>query len=444
MEAERSVLGSMLIDNQAIGSAKEIIIAYDFYSESHRIIFEAILSLSYQNEPANLINLIRFLKEHDRLEKAGGEMYLSELAGSIPPLGNVAHAAKIVREKSILRELAGSASEIINRTNDTTIDVDSLLDQAEEAIFNISRLNRRHAFFKMESLVEKSLDTIEIRGTTNRCFNRVLTGFEKIDELTSGLQNGELTIIAGSPGTGKTAFSLNIAKYAAMEQGIPVAVFSLDTTREQLVMRLLAAEAKLSSILIHNGTIGETDWHKLSAASRRLSMAPIFIDDTQFMPVLDMKAKSRRLAAERGVGLIIVDYLQLIGGSSAKESEGQEMSNISSSLRSLARELDIPVIALFQLSRKLDYRKTSESRMADFRELSGIEQNADVIAFVQHGELNKQSEGEIEKATVEIIIAKQKSGPFGTVKLGFIEEYSSFESLESAWLQEKGRYGRDL
>jgi len=248
--------------------------------------------------------------------------------------------------------------------------------------------------------------------------------------LTAGLQNGELVIIAGSPGTGKTAFSLNIAKYAAMEQGIPVAVFSLDTTREQLVMRLLAAEAKLNSSLIHNGTIGETDWPKLLAASRRLSVAPIFIDDTQFMPVLDMKAKARRLAADRGVGLIIVDYLQLFGGSSAKESEGREMSKVSSSLRSLARELDIPVIALFQLYRKLDYRKTSESRMVDFRELSGIEQNADVIAFVQHGEFNKQSDGEIEKATVEIIIAKQKSGPFGTVRLGFIQEYSSFESLK--------------
>ncbi len=430
MEAERSVLGSGLMDNQAIESAKEIIAADDFYSKFHRIIFEVILSLSYQNEPVNLVNLISFLKEHDRLEKAGGEMYLNELAANIPPLGSVAHAAKIVREKSILRELAGSASEIINRTNDMTIDVDSLLDQAEEAIFNISRLNRRHAFFKMESLVENSLLTIEIRGTTNRCFNRVLTGFEKIDELTSGLQNGELIIIAGSPGTAKTAFSLNIAKYAAMEQGIPVAVFSLDTTREQLVMRLLAAEAKLNSSLIHNGTIGETDWHKLLATSRRLSEAPIFIDDTQFMPVLDMKAKARRLAADRGVGLIIVDYLQLIGANSAKESEGQEMSKISSSLRSLARELNIPVIALFQLSQKLDYRKTSESRMADFRELSGIEQNTDVIAFVQHAECNKQSEGEIEKEAVEIIIAKQKSGPFGTVSLGFIEEYSSFESLE--------------
>lgn len=430
MDAERSVLGGMLMDNQAIESVKEIIAADDFYSEFHQIIFEAILSLSYQNESVNLINLTSFLKEHDRLEKAGGEMYLNELSGNIPPLRSVAHAAKIVREKSILRELAGSASEIINRTNDITIDVDSLLDQAEEAIFNISRLNRRPAFFKMESLVENSLRTIEIRGTTNRSFNRVLTGFEKIDDLTSGLQNGELVIIAGSPGTGKTAFSLNIAKYAAMEQGIPVAVFSLDTTREQLVMRLLAAEAKLNSSLIHNGTIGETDWQKLLAASRRLSVAPIFIDDTQFMPVLDMKAKARRLAADRGVGLIIVDYLQLIGGSSTKESEGQEMSKISSALRSLARELDIPVIALFQLSRKLDYRKTNESRMADFRELSGIEQNADVIAFVQHAEFNKQSEGEIEKATVEIIIAKQKSGPFGTVRLGFIEEYSSFESLE--------------
>jgi len=430
MEAERSVLNGMLMDNQAIESGKEIIAADDFYSESHRIIYEAILSLSYQNETINLINMTSFLKEHDRLEKAGGEMYLNELAGSIPPLRNVAHAAKIVREKSILRELAGASCEIINRTNDMTIDVDSLLDQAEEAIFNISRLNRRHAFFTMESLVENSLRTIEIRGTTNRCFNRVLTGFEKIDELTSGLQNGELIIIAGSPGTGKTAFSLNIAKYAAMEQGIPVAVFSLDTTKEQLVIRLLAAEAKLKSSLIHNGTIGETDWHKLLAASQRLSEAPIFIDDTQFMPVLDMKAKSRRLAADRGVGLIIVDYLQLIGGSSEKELEGQEMSKISRSLRSLARELDIPIIALFQLSRKLDYRKTSESRMADFRDLSGIEQNADVIAFVQHGEFYKQSEGEIGKGTVEIIIAKQKSGPFGTVRLGFIKEYSSFENLE--------------
>jgi len=430
MEAERSVLGGILMDNQAIESFKEFLAADDFYSEFHRIIFEAILSLSYQNEPVKLISLIRFLTEHDRLEKAGGEMYLNELAGSIPPLRNVAHAAKIVREKSILRELAGASSEIMNRTNDMTIDVDSLLDQAEEAIFNISRLNRRHAFFKMESLVENSLRTIEIRGTTNRSFNRVLTGFEKIDDLTSGLQNGELVIIAGSPGTGKTAFSLNIAKYAAMEQGIPVAVFSLDTTREQLVMRLLAAEAKLNSSLIHNGTIGEADWQKLLAASQRLSVAPIFIDDTQFMPVLDMKAKARRLAAERGVGLIIVDYLQLIGGYSAKESEGQEMSKISRFLRSLARELDIPVIALFQLSRKLDYRKTSESRMADFRELSGIEQNADVIVFVQHGEFFKQSEGEIEKGTVEIIIAKQKSGPLGTVRLGFIEEYSSFENME--------------
>ena len=429
IEAEQSILGSILLENSAINSALEILTKDDFYNEAHRKIFNVIVELSEKNEPVDLITLSNALKDKALLDSVGGTSYLASLVDNVPSSANVAHYAKIVKEKAILRGLISSATEIIGSCYETGSDVDEVLDKAEHRIFEISENKVRPSFFPIREIIKDSFRSIEDLFSRKELITGVPTGFEKIDDLTSGLQKSELIIIAGRPSMGKTALALNIAQYAALEAQTPAAIFSLEMSKEQLAFRMLASEAKVDSQRLRKGFLGETDWPKLTTAAGRLSEAPLFIDDTPAITVLEMKAKSRRLKADTGLGLIIVDYIQLMRSGSYRESREQEISEISRSLKALSKELRVPVVALSQLNRKVEDRTNRRPQMADLRESGAIEQDADVIAFIYRDEVYNKSEDNTEKGLAEIIIAKQRNGPTGTVKLAFLEKFTSFENL---------------
>ncbi len=428
-EAEQSILGGILLDNESLHSVLEILQIPDFYSEAHRRIFSAILDLYDRNEPCDLITLSNILNDKSQLDNVGGMAYLASLVDNVPSSANITYYAKIVKEKSVLRSLIGTATEILSRSYDPVNDVEEVLDQAEQAIFEISQHKIKPAFSPMREIIKDSFKTIEQLYERKSMITGVPTGFERIDDLTSGLQNSDLIIIAGRPSMGKTAFALNIASFVALEAAIPVAIFSLEMSKEQLALRMLASEAKVDSQRLRKGFLGETDWPKLTNAAGKLADAAIFIDDTPAITVLEMKAKARRLKAESGLGLVLLDYLQLMRSGNTKESREQEISEISRSLKALAKELSIPVVALSQLNRKVEDRSDRRPQMADLRESGAIEQDADVIAFIYRDEVYNKSDDNPEKGIAEIIIGKQRNGPTGTVKLAFMEKYTSFENL---------------
>jgi len=429
LEAEQSILGGILLDNQGINAVLELLSVRDFYSESHRRIFEAILNLSDRSDPIDLITLSSILKDQKQLDKVGGAAYLAGLVDNVPSAANIAYYAKIVKEKAILRGLISTATEILAKTYDAGADVDTVLDEAEHAIFEISENKIRPAFFPIKDIIKDSFRTIEDLYARKELVTGVPTGFDKVDDLTSGLQNADLIIIAGRPSMGKTAFALNIAQYVSTQRSIPVCLFSLEMAKEQIAMRMLASSAKVDSQRIRKGFLGETDWPKLTTAAGSLSEAPLFIDDSAAITVLEMKAKARRLKAEHGLGLVIIDYLQLMRSGSRKDSREQEISEISRSLKALAKELNVPVIALSQLNRQVEVRTNRRPQMADLRESGAIEQDADVIAFIYRDEVYNKAEDNPEKGIAEVIIAKQRNGPIGMVKLAFLEKYTSFENL---------------
>ncbi|PKN35253.1 MAG: replicative DNA helicase [Deltaproteobacteria bacterium HGW-Deltaproteobacteria-19] len=429
LEAEQSILGGILLDNHALNPVLEVLDSKDFYSEAHRRIFKAIVELSDRNDPVDLITLSNLLKEKKQLDPVGGTAYLASLVDNVPSAANVAFHARIVKEKAILRGLIGTATEILGKSYDASADVDQVLDEAEHAIFEISERKIRPAFWPFKTIIKESIRTIEKLYERKELVTGVPTGFEGIDALTSGLQRSDLIIVAGRPSMGKTAFALNIARNAATLSGVPVAVFSLEMSKEQLALRMLSSEAKVDSQRIRKGFLGETDWPKLIAAAGQLSEALIFIDDTPALSVLEMKAKARRLKAENGLGLVILDYLQLMKGGGSRDSREQEISEISRSLKALAKELAVPVIALSQLNRKVEDRTNRRPQMADLRESGAIEQDADVIAFIYRDEVYNRTDDNPEKGIAEIIIGKQRNGPTGTVKLAFLEKYTCFENL---------------
>jgi replicative DNA helicase len=429
MEAEQSVLGGILLENPALNAVLEILTGADFYSEGHRKIFNAIVDLSDRGEPSDLVTLSSHLKDRKQLDQVGGMAYLASLVDSVPSAANITYYARIVKEKAILRNLIATATEILQKTYNAGADIDAVLDEAEQAIFDISENKIRPSFFSIRDVVKENFRELEKLAERKELITGVPTGFDKLDEITSGLQRSDLIIIAGRPSMGKTAFALNIAQNAALKSGIPVAVFSLEMAKEQLVFRMLASEARVDSQRLRKGFLGETDWTKLVKASADLSEAAIYIDDSPAITVLEMKAKARRLKADAGLGLIILDYLQLMRGGAYKESREQEISEISRSLKALAKELNVPIIALSQLNRKVEDRTDRRPQMADLRESGAIEQDADVIAFIYRDEVYHKSEDNPEKGIAEIIIGKQRNGPTGTVKLAFLEKYTSFENL---------------
>ncbi|HVO66841.1 MAG TPA: replicative DNA helicase [Syntrophales bacterium] len=429
LEAEQSVIGGILLDNQSLNSVLEILEVDDFYSEAHRKIFAAIVELYDKNEPSDLITLSNILKSKNQLDQAGGVSYLSSLADNVPSAANISHYSKIVREKATLRRLIGTATEILNKSYNSGVDIDTVLDEAEHAIFEISENKIRPAFSPFKDIIKESVKTIEKLYERKELVTGVPTGFEKIDDKTSGLQKSDLIIIAGRPSMGKTAFALNIAQHAALDANIPVAIFSLEMSKEQLALRMLSSEAQVDSQRIRKGFLGEADWPKLIAAAGRLSEAQIFIDDSPAITALEMKAKARRLKAEVDLGLIILDYLQLMRSGGYKESREQEISEISRSLKALAKELNVPVVALSQLNRKVEDRSDKRPQMADLRDSGAIEQDADLIAFIYRDEVYNKSEENPEKGLAEIIIGKQRNGPTGMVKLLFREQFTRFETL---------------
>lgn len=428
-EAEQSILGGILLDNQALNAVLELLGTKDFYSESHRRIFAAIIELSERNEPADLITLTNILKSKKHLDGVGGMAYLASLVDNVPSAANIAYYAKIVKEKAILRQLIDTATGILQNTYERGTDVDQVLDEAEHAIFEISENKIRPSFYLLKNIIKDSFKSIENLYEKKDLITGVSTGFDKLDELTSGLQKSDLIIIAGRPSMGKTAFALNLACHAGVELGLPVAIFSLEMAKEQLAMRMLSADAKVDSQRLRRGLVGETDWPKLTTAAGRLAEAPIYIDDTPAITVLEMKAKARRLKAESGLELVVIDYLQLMRGGGRRDSREQEISEISRSLKALAKELGVPVIALSQLNRKVEDRTDRRPHMADLRESGAIEQDADLIAFIYRDEVYNKSEDNPEKGIAEIIIGKQRNGPIGIVKLAFLERYTSFEQL---------------
>lgn len=429
LEAERSVLGGILLDNQVINAVLEVINAADLYSEAHKKIFRAISEIYDRNEPVDLITLSSFLTDRNQLTQIGGMTYLASLVDNVPSSANAAHWARIIREKAVIRQLISAANNILAKSYETGAEIDEILDRAEHSIFEISENKIKPSFSLIRGIIKESFKTIEALYARKELVTGVPTGFLKLDDLTSGFQKSDLIIIAGRPAMGKTAFALNIAQHVALETALPVAVFSLEMSKEQLSMRLLSSEARVDSQRLRKGFLGETDWPKLTTAAGRLSEAPIYIDDTAAIMVLEMKAKARRLKAEAGLGLIVVDYIQLMRSGMSKDSREQEISEISRSLKALAKELNVPVIALSQLNRKVEDRTNRRPQMADLRESGAIEQDADVIIFIYRDEVYNKDENNPDKGIAEIIIGKQRNGPQGVVKLAFLDKYTRFENL---------------
>jgi replicative DNA helicase len=427
LEAERAVLGAILMDNDSVYSVMEVLEPSAFYQPSHRLIFSTMIELSEKGEPIDMVTLTDRLRSSGNLDQAGGPDYIPSLADEVPTSAGVVNYARIVREKAVLRNLIEASTEIVQDCFDAPGEVDQLLDEAERRIFAISEERIRSGFLSMKEIVKSSFKTIESLYEKKEHITGVPSGFADIDELTSGFQASDLVIIAGRPSMGKTAFCLNIAQYASMSKGMTVAVFSLEMAKEQLVMRMLCSEARIDAHRLRSGFLGQTDWPKLSTAAGRLADAAIYIDDTPAISSMEMRAKTRRLKADKGLDLIIVDYLQLMSGRTRSDSREQEISEISRSLKALAKELGVPVLALSQLNRGVESRLDKRPILADLRESGAIEQDADVIIFIYRDEVyNKES---MEKGVAEIIIGKQRNGPVGTRKLTWMDKYTRFEDL---------------
>ena len=429
IEAEQSILGGILLDNEVFHRVLEVLNEDDFYHAAHRKVFLSMIELYENNEPVDLITLTNALKNKNQLDEIRGVSYLTSLVDSIPTTANISYYAKIVKEKSILRRLINKTAEIASMSYDSTGDVDEVLDQAERAIFEISENKIKPSFYSIKEMIKHSFKTIERLYEKKELITGVPTGFEGIDRFTSGFQLSDLIIIAGRPSMGKTSFALNIAQYAAIEASVPVGIFSLEMSKEQLSLRMLCSEAKVDAQRLRTGFLSESDWPKLTRAVGSLSEAPIFVDDTPALSILEMRAKARRLKSEKGLGLIIVDYLQLMRGRVNVERREQEISEISRSLKALAKELNLPVVALSQLNRRVEERHDKRPQLADLRESGAIEQDADVIIFIYRDEIYNKSEDNENKGTAEIIIGKQRNGPIGMTKLAFIDKFATFENL---------------
>lgn len=428
LEAEASVLGGILLENEAFDRVLEIVTPDLFYRESHRKVFRAMMELSDRSEPVDLITLSEFLKAKGELDAVGGTAYLASLANLVPTAANIAHYARIVREKGILRHLITVATGIATRGLEDQGNVEEFLDEAEKSIFDISEKRIKPSFVFLGDMMNDSIKMVEKLYERKEMVTGVPTGFNDLDRLTAGLQPADLIVVAGRPSMGKTAFSLNIAAHAALHAGIGVAVFSLEMAKEQLGLRMLCSEARVDHSKVRSGHLAEREFPALVSAAGRLAEAPIYIDDTPAISILELRAKSRRLVRDRDkkIGLIIVDYLQLMRGMSMVQNREQEISEISRSLKALAKELHVPVIAISQLNRRVEDRGDKRPMMADLRESGAIEQDADVIAFIYRDEVyNKDT---TDPGTAEIIVAKQRNGPTDTVRLTFISKITRFEN----------------
>ena len=429
-DAEMAVLGAIMLDNEAIHNVLDVLVADDFYKRAHQVIYAAMLQISEQSQPIDVLTLANELRTHQQLPEAGGVEYISQLVDSVPTAANTQYYARVVKEMSLRRKLIHEASEIVTDAFTKRGNIDDFIDAVEQRIFSISESRTRQGFVKLEYIVRDSIKQVEKLYTRQEPITGVASGFNDFDEMTSGLQPSDLIIIAGRPSMGKTSLALSIVRFMAVETNKAVAVFSLEMSKEQLVTRLLSTEARVSSSKMRSGKFGEGDFIKLVDAASKISSAGIFIDDTPGLSVLEMRAKARRLHREHQLSAIFIDYLQLMRAPQRGKSETreQEIAEISRSLKALAKELNVPVVALSQLNRAVETRTDKRPLMADLRESGAIEQDADIIGFVYRDEVYNPDTP--DKGIAELIIGKHRNGPIGTVQLAFHSDYTSFENLE--------------
>ncbi|MDY6825872.1 MAG: replicative DNA helicase [Bacillota bacterium] len=435
-DAEQSVLGSMIIDKEAIFAAAELLTDEDFYSTAHQKIFAGIIGLSERGEPVDIVTLSEELQRRQCLEEIGGRTYLVSLANSVPTAANVRYHSQIVREKAILRSLIQAATGIVTRSFDSPPNVDEFLDEAEQLIFEIGRRGKHQGFASLKDVLVQAFDRIEKLYDEKKGVTGLSTGFTDLDRITSGLQNSDLVVIAARPSMGKTTLALNMAQQIAVREKKATAFFSMEMSKEQLAQRLLCAEAQIDAQNMRRGFLSQDEWHKLTRAVGPLSESPLYIDDTASLSVMEVRAKARRLKAEKSLDAIFVDYLQLMRGFSRAESRQQELSEISRALKALAKELEVPVVALSQLSRAVEKRPDRRPILSDLMESGGIEANADVVMFIYRESYYNR---DTEKGNIaEISIAKQRNGPTGLVELYFLDRFTKFANVARESIKEEG------
>jgi len=431
VETEMAVIGAMLIESQAVLKAIEVLDDGNFYKSAHAKIFSAIVSLFEKNEAIDVITLSEELTKRNELEDIGGSYYLTECISKVTTAANIDYHCKIVLEKYLLRKLISIATQITQDAYEGQEEAHVILDKSEQKIFEISEKKLKRGFEPINDILKETFKVIESYSERKGAVIGVPSGFDELDKMTSGFQKSDFIVIAGRPSMGKTALSLNIARHASIEAKIPVAVFSLEMSNYQLAMRMLCSEAKISSHKLRTGYIGEDDWQKLSLCVGSLAEAPIFIDDSATLDILELRSKARRFKAEKDIGMVIIDYLQLLQGPPGSESRQQEISAISRSLKAMAKEIDVPVIALSQLSRAVETRGGDRRPiLADLRESGAIEQDADVVLFIYRPWVymteKEREDNETEKGHAEIIIGKQRNGPVGKIDLTFLDDYARF------------------
>ncbi len=432
LEAEQAVIGAIFLEPEAFSTAAERLTPADFYRTNHQIIFQAMLDLFEKGEPIDLISVTTLLTNEDKIDAVGGVVYLTQLTESVPTAANIDYYSKIVEEKAILRRLIQTATDIVTQTYAREDEVDELIDEAERSILAVSSRKNTQSFKEIKDVLIDVYDNIEKLHHAENDVTGIPTGYRDLDRMTSGFQKNDLIIIAARPSMGKTAFALNIAQNVATTTDENVAIFSLEMGAEQLVQRMLSAEGNIDSQRLRTGRLTEEDWTKLTMAMGSLSHAGIFIDDSPGIRVADIRSKCRRLKQEHGLGMIIIDYLQLIQGSGTnRENRQQEVSEISRSLKALARELEVPLIALSQLSRSVEQRQDKRPMMSDLRESGSIEQDADIVGFLYREDYYETDKSEAsDNQNIEIIISKQRNGPTGTVELAFIKNINKFIDIE--------------
>jgi len=428
LEAERAVLGAMLLDKEAIPKVLQIIPSPDsFYSEIHQLIYKGIIGLFNKGKPVDLVALREEFRKQGKLRQVGGSAYLADLVNGVPTIANVGYYAQIVREKQILRDLLKASYSISSLAYEDSMDLDVILDKAQSLIFKVTQQRIKTSFVHIKETLKEVFDRVETLCEKKEHVTGIPTGFIELDRLTSGFQPSDLIVVAGRPSIGKTSFVLNIAQYVGTRARIPVVIFSLESAKEQLVERMLCAEARVDTQKLRTGFLSEKDWSRLTDAAGLLADAPIYIDDTPNMSVLELRAKARQLKAEHGIKMVIVDYLQLMEGDRQLENRQQQISEISRSLKALAKELQVPVVAISQLSRAVEQRQDKRPLLSDLRESGAIEQDADVVlSLYRESYYTRRPEDE---GTAEVIINKQRHGPVGKIQLTFIKEYARFENL---------------
>ncbi len=430
VNAEQSVLGGLMLDNQTWDMTADMLVEEDFYRRDHQLIFRAIRRLADQGTPFDAVTLSEWLAKHNELDNVGGLAYLGTLVKNTPTAANIKAYAQIVRESSVLRSLIRVGTDISNSAfNPEGRDSVELLDQAEQMVFAIAERSARSGgqFVGIKDLLVKAVERIDTLFQLDNPITGVPTGFSDFDNMTSGLQHSDLVIVAGRPSMGKTTFAINIAENAAIKYQVPVGIFSMEMPGDSLAMRMMSSLGRIDQHRVRSGKLEDEDWPRLTSAVGILSEAPLFIDDTPALTPTDLRARARRLKRDHGLGLIVIDYLQLMQVPGSKENRTAEISEISRSLKGLAKELDVPVIALSQLNRSLEQRPNKRPVMSDLRESGAIEQDADVIVFIYRDEVyNPESE---DKGTAEIIIGKQRNGPIGTTRLTFLGQYTKFENF---------------